>query len=142
MQSVSRSRKLFTLEDANRTLPLVSRIVQDIVRIYGRMADVELQARKLVRAGDEKRAEEFQDQYQELSYECAEYLEELKKIGCELKDPRIGLVDFPAQLGDRFVWLCWKLGESKIRFWHELHTGFAGRRPVKGIFDAGPGKFE
>ena len=58
-------------------------------------------------------------------------IKKLEDLGCVLKDLNIGLVDFPAvRLGVR-VWLCWKLGEDKVEFWHGLHDGFAGRKPVK-----------
>jgi len=57
-------------------------------------------------------------------------IQKLEDLGCVLKDLSIGLVDFPAvRLGVR-VWLCWKLGERKVRFWHGLHEGFANRKPV------------
>ena len=57
-------------------------------------------------------------------------IQKLEDLGCVLKDMTTGLVDFPAvRLGTR-VWLCWKLGEDDVRFWHGLHEGFAGRKPV------------
>jgi hypothetical protein len=58
-------------------------------------------------------------------------IQKLEDLGCVLKDMSIGLVDFPAvRLGAR-VWLCWKLGETAVVFWHGLHEGFAGRKQVK-----------
>lgn len=57
-------------------------------------------------------------------------IQKLEDLGCVLKDMTTGLIDFPAvRLGMR-VWLCWKLGEEKVVFWHGLHEGFAGRKPV------------
>jgi len=57
-------------------------------------------------------------------------MRKLEEIGCVLKDIRTGLVDFPAvRLGTR-VWLCWKLGEDNVSFWHGLQEGFAGRKMV------------
>ena len=54
----------------------------------------------------------------------------LEELGCVLRDMSLGLVDFPAvRLGER-VWLCWKLGEDHVRFWHTRHEGYAGRKPV------------
>jgi len=134
MPTVSQPRKLFSLEDANRTLPLVSRIVEDIVRINLQMKGIHVEARKLVEEGASSRAEKLQDRLQELRYECGEYIDELDKIGCILKSPDTGLVDFPSQLEGRDVWLCWKLGEPAIQYWHELKTGFSGRQPVNGRF--------
>ena len=57
-------------------------------------------------------------------------VKKLEELGCILKDMSIGLVDFPAvRLGER-VWLCWKLGEEHIAFWHGRHEGYAARKPV------------
>ncbi|GHO92049.1 hypothetical protein KSF_020970 [Reticulibacter mediterranei] len=57
-------------------------------------------------------------------------LEELEPFGCELKDPAIGLIDFLSLRDGEEVYLCWKLGEQSVAFWHYLHTGFAGRQPL------------
>jgi hypothetical protein len=56
--------------------------------------------------------------------------DEIEGLGCLLKDLDIGLVDFPCRLGEREVYLCWKLGEPSIRFWHDIEEGFAGRKPL------------
>ncbi len=47
-----------------------------------------------------------------------------------LRDIKSGLVDFPALVSGRQVWLCWRLGEDDVAWWHELTTGVAGRRPL------------
>ncbi len=57
-------------------------------------------------------------------------IEELQEAGCELKDPDTGLIDFLSLRDEREVYLCWRLGEDRIRFWHDLDTGFAGRQPL------------
>ena len=62
-------------------------------------------------------------------------VDELGEVGCELKDYQTGLVDFTGQHQGREVCLCWKLGEAKIGFWHELQTGFAGRKPVSELVE-------
>jgi hypothetical protein len=63
----------------------------------------------------------------------AEINAELVKIhdlGVELKDPAMGLIDFLALRDGREVYLCWRLGETAIDYWHETDTGFAGRQPL------------
>jgi hypothetical protein len=50
--------------------------------------------------------------------------------GVTLRDIGSGLVDFPALVNGRPIWLCWKLGEGDITFWHELDAGIAGRKPL------------
>jgi len=57
-------------------------------------------------------------------------LSQIQELGCELKGIEEGLVDFRSMRGGRVVYLCWKLGEDDILYWHELDTGFAGRQPL------------
>lgn len=57
--------------------------------------------------------------------------EQVNELGCELKDIDQGLIDFRAEMDGREVYLCWKLGEEAIGWWHELETGFAGRQPLE-----------
>lgn len=59
----------------------------------------------------------------------ATLMNQIQTFGCDLKDPVTGLIDFPAQLFGRVVWLCWRLGEEGINWWHDLDAGFAGRQP-------------
>jgi hypothetical protein len=58
-------------------------------------------------------------------------LVELHALGCELKDPDMGLIDFLSQRNGQEIYLCWYLGEERINYWHYLHTGFAGRQPLE-----------
>ena len=51
-------------------------------------------------------------------------------LGIQLKDRRIGLVDFPSELDGRRVLLCWRLGEPAVQYWHDEDAGYAGRRPL------------
>jgi hypothetical protein len=59
-------------------------------------------------------------------------VEQVHEIGCELKGIEEGLIDFHTEMDDREVYLCWKLGEDAIAWWHELDTGFGGRQPLEG----------
>jgi hypothetical protein len=61
-----------------------------------------------------------------------EAIEQIQEIGCVLKDLDEGLVDFPAMLDGHEIYLCWKLGEERIGYWHGLDEGFAGRKPLEG----------
>jgi hypothetical protein len=125
--------KLFTVESANRTLPLVRRIVEDLVRQYGvwqhRLTQCEVAA-----AGGAAQREEaatLQRQVQVLAAEIEGYVEELASLGAEAKAPLdAGLVDFPGEIDGRLVYLCWRLGEPSIQHWHEIDAGFAGRKPL------------
>jgi hypothetical protein len=57
-------------------------------------------------------------------------VERIQDAGCIIKDLEIGLVDFPARLNNEEIYLCWRLGEDRIRFWHRPDEGFAGRKPI------------
>lgn len=61
-------------------------------------------------------------------------VERIQEIGCQLKDVDIGLVDFPTLYRDQEVYLCWKMGESGIGFWHYIEDGYRGRRPIDSDF--------
>ena len=127
-------KKLFTLDAANSTLPLVSRIIADVVRVHTEMLKLNAEANKLAEEGRSVRAEEIRDRILDLAENVESFVAELDGIGCVCKDHRAGLVDYPARMGNRIVFLCWRLGEKQIKFWHELESGFSGRKSVKGAF--------
>ena len=132
-----REQKLFELEEARSTLPLVSRIVSDIVEVTAQMKEIYLEIREVAGEGsDRERLDELQERLQGIADGRSEFFEELAALGIEMKDPNKGLVDFPALLDGRVVYLCWKLGEETIEHWHELATGFDNREPVEGNFES------
>jgi hypothetical protein len=57
-------------------------------------------------------------------------IEDLENTGISLKGLDEGLLDFPAKRFDEEIWLCWKEGETEIKFWHEKDSGFMGRKPI------------
>jgi hypothetical protein len=60
----------------------------------------------------------------------AEIIGEIEELGCFLKDIDLGLIDFPCEMGDEVVFLCWQYGESHVLAWHGIDSGFAQRRPL------------
>lgn len=125
--------KLYTAEQADRTLPLVRRIVDDIVRAHARWREVvdELERERSAAAGDRaEQTRKLERRAVELARDMDGLEEELGDLGIALKDRQIGLIDFPGELDGRQVWLCWRLGEPAVRYWHELDAGFAGRQPL------------
>jgi hypothetical protein len=123
----SRPRRHFTLGEANSSLPLVKRIVRDIVSTHKTAR--ELQA-SLSSTASAKEQQATQKSLDSAVGRLQEFVDELAEVGCELKDPEIGLVDFVGRNDNRDVYLCWKLGEEQIAFWHELDAGVAGRQPI------------
>lgn len=134
-------RKYFTVKEANKTLPLVRVIVQDIVEQYQKVADLKqrLGAVSRTHERDRRRPHEPDVYAEELAQteatlEAEEttlrgFLDELDRLGVELKGAD-GLCDFPARIDGRDVYLCWRLGETEVQFWHDVDAGFAGRRPI------------
>lgn len=65
--------------------------------------------------------------------QISDSVEAIQEMGILVKDLDIGLCDFPYQLNGRVVYLCWKLGESEIRYWHEIEAGYSGRQPIEKL---------
>ncbi len=122
----------FTVDQANRTLPLVRRIVEDVVALHRRWRETILEldlASSTVRADDTRsNTAELERTAQALARDLEGCQRELSELGIQLKDPRLGLVDFPSEVGGRQVLLCWRLGEPDVQFWHETDAGYAGRQ--------------
>jgi len=124
--------KTFTIEQANSTLPLVRRIVQDIVDEYARWQEL-VKALDVLAVGPGRDAvgiDRLQRDIQSAATEIDRYVAELTELGVEMKGLDVGLVDFPGQMAGRPVYLCWRLGEPAVAHWHERDAGFAGRRPL------------
>ena len=127
-------RTPFTVADANRALPLVRRIVEDLVSQYRELQRLH-KRRRIVRAPDSAAAEALDRKAAESAARLNELIDEAHAIGCLLKDWDSGIVDFPALRDGREVYLCWKLGEDSISHWHEKQAGAAGRQPVDAMLE-------
>jgi len=135
-QSAGKKRKYYTVEEANKALSLVRLIVADIVRQDRVVEDLQQRLSMLTkerkRPSNDLYAEEIAQFQAELESEKAKlgsYFEELTKLGVEFKGPD-GLCDFYCMRDGREVFLCWRLGESEVAFWHDLDAGYAGRQPL------------
>jgi len=126
----SRPKRRFTLAQANSALPLVRRIVGDIVKTHGLI--LRLQA-EIERAPNAREQASVQTQLDLSVGRLEDYVEELTEVGCELKDYQVGLIDFIGRHQARDVYLCWKLGEEQIAYWQEMNAGYAGRQPVASL---------
>jgi hypothetical protein len=129
--------KLFTLQEAERTLPLVRRIVSDLTVEYpawraavGRFELLTGGAR--ADWGETHELVAARDEVTRHADRINRYLQELEGIGCVFKGFEGGLVDFYSLREDRPIFLCWRLGEDRISHWHEIDTGFGGRQPIDG----------
>ncbi len=134
--SAGKKHKYFTVEEANKALPLVRMIVTDIVRQDRIVEDLQQRLSSLTkerrRPSNDLYAEELAQSQAELDAEelkLRSYVEELRRLGVEFKGPD-GLCDFYSMMDGREVFLCWRLGEPEVSFWHDLDAGFAGRQPL------------
>jgi len=130
--------KLFTLDDANRSLPLVRAIAQDMSELARGIAERRQRIRMLAFARRDSRADlyleelvEIEEQLDAEERRLDEFARELVELGVEPKNAIEGLVDFPAERYGQIVYLCWKLDEPKVLYWHELQAGFAGRQSIR-----------
>jgi hypothetical protein len=128
----------FTLADANRTLPLVSRIVRDLVArypVWRELVDEYELATSSQRIDEpDPRVEQLERQVTALAREIDGYIHEVTELGAEVRSPLdSGLVDFPGTHDGRRIFFCWRLGEEAIEHWHERDGGFAGRQPINAL---------
>jgi len=140
--SPNQTLKLFTLEQANASLPLVRAITSDLAELSSvvferqrHLATISA-GRELEESADDPYTEELVYEQAELERQTGrlhELIDELRALGAEPKngpDGRIDLVDFPAEKDGRVVYLCWRLGEPSVEHWHEIDAGFNGRQSV------------
>mgnify|MGYP001382773217 CR=1 FL=1 len=121
--------RLFTVDEADRTLPLVRRIADDIVQEYAAFQAL-LQTFHHHCAGGETDAGPLRAEIEAAAARINGLVRELGRIGCALKGFAQGIVDFPSTLDGREIWLCWKAGEERVAWWHERDAGFLARQPL------------
>jgi hypothetical protein len=131
--------KLFTVDEAERTLPLVRRVVQDLLEEYPLWRRAVARFEVLTggaRAdwGETSDLIAARDEVTVHADRINHYLQELEAVGCVFKGFDAGLVDFYTLREDRVVFLCWRLGEERITHWHERDAGFGGRQPIDPTF--------
>ena len=119
------------MQTANEVLPLVIQKYDNIKKQKNEIikAEQELQ----VTLSDNNTFENYVVLKQKLNEELSKFyksIEDLEEIGVVMKGLEQGLLDFPSKRFDEDVWLCWKDGETEIKFWHEKDSGFNGRKPV------------
>jgi hypothetical protein len=119
-------KKYYTPQEANLSLPLVRQIVRDIIERAG-----QVKAMMADGIGQDNRA-----RYDKLLSEVEDLTRELEDLGCFFKDWNFekGLVDFPAIIDGKEVFLCWHSDEPQVRWYHGLQDGFHGRRPIPDHF--------
>ena len=128
--------KYFTLEEATSLLPQLTDI---LLAMQARKRDLDGLRQQLVEAAAqaasnghllERELAQKRSAVEEAASALSDLARQVTDLGCELKGVDEGLVDFRAIRDGREVCLCWRLGEERIAFWHDLEAGFAGRQPL------------
>ena len=120
--------RYFTIKSANEALPTV----------IEKFNNLKKQKNEIIKAEQELQLtasnfEQYMAQKQKLNSEMTKFyqlIEDLEETGVSLKGLDQGLLDFPSKRFDEDVWLCWKEGETEIKFWHDMNSGFNGRKPI------------
>ena len=129
-------RRLFTVEEARALLPRVRTLARDLRERkadYDRhQAALEMLAARAGTADEHLRGPlaRHQEAVAGLMAALQELVAELNALGVEIKGVEAGLLDFPSLRDGHVVYLCWKLDEPDIAFWHDLESGFRGRQPL------------
>ena len=126
----------FTREQADALLPQIEPLLREIQALRLTAAELaeQLAAQREKVAGNGHLPQDDQrqtrDELNSINERIAAHIERVQAHGILIKDPDTGLIDFPTLRDGREVYLCWKLGEDRVRWWHPIETGFAGRQPL------------
>jgi hypothetical protein len=132
----------FSLAEAQSLIPRVDRLLREAVSLKSQYqeAEQEMQAimqRVTLMGGmmvDRDGVIDTRNRRDETRSKLGTAIEQVQEVGCVVKDLDIGLIDFPTLFRDEEVYLCWKLGEDKIAFWHGVDEGFRGRKAIDQDF--------
>ena len=132
----------FTLAEAQSLIPRVDLLLREAVSLKSQYqeAEQEMQAimqRVTLMGGmmvDRDGVIDTRNRRDETRSKLGTAIEQVQEVGCVVKDLDMGLIDFPTLFRDEEVYLCWKLGEPKIAFWHGVDEGFRGRKAIDQDF--------
>ena len=122
----------FTLNEANKILPEVIEKFKIALEKRNQVAKLEQQLQVILSTTN--KFEEYVPLKQQLNTAISQFYqasEVLEQTGAIIKSIDQGLLDFPSKRFDEDVWLCWKYGETEIKFWHDKDEGFMGRKPIE-----------
>jgi hypothetical protein len=130
--------KLFSLTEAERVRAQVEPVLIEAMELRRRLQEIAQQLGEIVNRIQMlggmvlpfERAARLRHQHDRIAEQIRQKLDQIHATGCLVKDLEMGLLDFPAVINNEEVFLCWRLGEDRIRFWHRIHEGYAGRKPI------------
>ena len=122
----------FTTNEANQILPEVIKKFENALKKKNEVSKLEKKLQVILETTD--KLDEYIPIKQKLNTALTQFYESseiLEKTGVVIKSIDQGLLDFPSKKFDEDVWLCWKYGETEIKFWHEKDSGFMSRKPIE-----------
>jgi hypothetical protein len=130
--------KLFSLREAEQLRTRIEPILIQMIESRRKLSELEEQLgalqERILRSGgllvSYDKTARVRIERNRLTESIQSGLEQIHSTGCVVKDIEIGLLDFPARINGEEVYLCWKLGEDRIRFYHRQDEGFSGRKPI------------
>jgi hypothetical protein len=117
----------YSVETANALLPHLAPALVELRDNFEKAAHIRA---RIARAAAGNGWSPNRDEEQKAMARVAELLDRLREWSIELRDVSSGLVDFPAEINNQDAYLCWRLGEPEVAYWHSPDDGFAGRRPL------------
>jgi hypothetical protein len=134
--------KRFTLAEAQSLVPRLERLLRSAMSLKTEFSEAdgvvrEFQERVTMMGGmtvDRGQVRATRERRESTGRQLKAALEQVQEVGCLVKDLDIGLVDFPTLFRGEEVYLCWRLGEAKIEYWHGVEEGFRGRKPIDQAF--------
>ncbi|HXV28443.1 MAG TPA: DUF2203 domain-containing protein, partial [bacterium] len=129
--------KVFTVEEARRLTPRLTELLKELQVKRASIAaqEVEIDALELVTEQKEGASAPVLDKsVEKYNHTIARFyalIDEIQSFGCFLKDIDLGLIDFYTIYQGRVVYLCWKMGEREVEFWHEVGRGYSYRHPIE-----------
>lgn len=122
--------RYFSVEEANALLPEISPLMEQLLERRAEIIATKDTIGELVHHSNSDFGGPAATALVKEFIAIEELVEQIRSFGCVIKDLNNGLIDFLALREGREIYLCWRFGEPRIEFFHELHTGFAGRQRV------------
>jgi len=121
----------FTISSANEKLPVIIKKFKSVTHLKNEIIKIEQQlSSSLSLTSNFEQYVIIKQKLNSIVTKFYQAIEDLEKTGVVIKGIDEGLLDFPSKRFDDEIWLCWKQGETEIKFWHEKDIGFSGRKPI------------
>ena len=127
--------KTFTISEARAAIPQMRQLMLVLREERGSLVKLHPLINKARARAEQNGGSHYGELYLRHAFAFATTLDEVERTGAIIKDFNAGLIDFPHEHEGRIIYLCWKLGEDDLGWWHEVDDGFAGRQPIEDIFD-------